>query len=95
MVLTAASYLIDPMLPPALAVLYAVICIKAYPAVKRVKESFTIEAPHEMIPDYGPEGAEKGALKFAVNKATSKEDNYKQAIATPEALNAAQNNSVM
>lgn len=95
LVLTAASYMVDPMLPPSLAILYAVICIKAYPAVKRVKESFTIEAPHDMIPDYGPEGAEKGTLKYAKTPETSREDNYKQAIATPEALNAAQNNSVV
>lgn len=95
LVLTAASYLVDPMLPPALAILYAVICIKAYPAVKRVKESFTIEAPHVMIEDKGPEGAEKGALKYAKNPEQSRDDHYKQAIATPEALNSAQNNSIV
>jgi hypothetical protein len=82
------------MLPPALAILYAVICIKAYPAVKLVQESFTIEAPHSTLPDYGPEGAEKGVLTYAKNTSTTKDDAYKQAVATPEALNAAQNNSV-
>ena len=94
LVLTAASYMVDPMLPPALAILYAVICVKAYPAVKRDRESFTIDAPHDLFPDSGPAGAERGALTHAKTREITR-DNYKQAIATPQALNAAQNNAVV
>ena len=75
--------------------MYAVICIKSYPAVKRAAESFSIEARHEMIPDKGPEGDEKGTLTYARKTWNSLDDNYKQAIATPEAMNAAQNNNVV
>ena len=96
LILPAASYLVDPSLPPALAILFIVLCLKAYPMVKSVSESFTVAAPN--YPKRGPKpenipGLEKGALAYDAPDLDAS-DRYKRALATPEALHDAQNNLV-
>lgn len=94
LVVTAASYLLSDLLPPALAILYAVIAMKAYPH-STSDEHFSIGAQHVMVQDNGgPKGYSANLLTAAQLDDVPERRRPRIALATPEALHAAQSAEV-
>jgi len=91
LVVTAASYLVCDLLPPALAILYGVIAIKAFPHA--APEHFSVAAPHwnGRPDDDVPAGASEHQAAGARLNEKKWHDVPRIALATPEALHAAQN----
>lgn len=96
LVLTAASYMLSPSLPPVLALLFAAWIIKSYPH-RVAAEKFTIEAPHSPAPDQGPDGNDEPIYHDGSRLAPTppqRSEGHKRALATPEMLFAAQSSAV-
>ena len=88
LVVTASSYLLSELLPPALAILYAVIAIKAYPHMPA--EQFTVGAPHAPVqPNNQVSGYADGLLQNERVRPASRKP-MRVTLATPEAQHAAQ-----
>ncbi len=89
LVLTAASYMLSPRLPPVLALLFAVWVIKSMPTA----EAFTIEAPHEPVEDRDAPIPDDGRARLAPTPAPGRRG-VERALATPAMLHAAQSSAV-